>query len=145
MSEGFQKQLNQLKKRKLFFVLIILVVVAIIIWVLVTIFAIDKHAEIDKEIEKVRKPLEVNINEELLSKLSTKQLFSEEELSNFPIYRLRSTDKLNYAEFRTTGEIERNLNIDLTFSEFDSTSDTTSTDNTGVSDPVPDSISQPVE
>jgi len=145
MSASFQKQLGQLKKRKLFFVLLILVAVVAVIWIMTSIFTSGKHAEIDKEMETAREALEVNIDEELLSRLSQKKMFTETELSNFPIYRLRSTEKMNYTEFRTTGEIERNLNVNLTFGEFDASPTTVSTDNTTVSEPIPEAISQPIE
>jgi len=145
MSTNFQKQLDQLRKRKLFFIFLILVVVAVILWILIAIFASQEHIAIDKEMEKIRKPLEFDIDENILNKFSEKKFFSNSELINFPIYRLRRTEKMNYTEFRTTSEIERNLNVDLSFGGFEFEYQSTSQDNTRISDPVPDEISRTAE
>ena len=115
MSKKPYQQLTELKKKKKVLIIFVGILIIVMIWIIVEVFAIKEPLILDKELEDVAKPLEVNIDEELLSSLKYRDVFDESELTDFPVYRKRG---MEYKKFRTVAEIEKTLDVSLTFDEF---------------------------
>jgi hypothetical protein len=92
MANQFQKQLNKLRKQEYFMIALIVTFVMIIVWTFTSIFVSQQKISVSQELRDLSKPLNPNLNQEVLLSLEKKKFYSEKELSNFPIYQVVRLD-----------------------------------------------------
>ncbi|MBD3279432.1 MAG: hypothetical protein GF390_01840 [Candidatus Pacebacteria bacterium] len=110
----FVAQFNRLKSnRQLLFTLMFLLVI-VVIWTMVSLFTSQKRVGISKELRTLAKPLNPNLNQEVLGKLENKRSFTETELAEFPIYKIISTKDGRNARLVEIGVDEDLLENQLT-------------------------------
>lgn len=88
MANPFEKELKELKaNRQMVYLLVFLLLIAIL-WISAAVFTSYKTLEIDAELIKMSRPLIPNIDESVFSKIEQKKIFTEDELADFPIYKV---------------------------------------------------------
>ena len=90
-NNDIQKQLIKLRRNKKILWLGILFLVLVIFWILVSIFATTKTSVISPELRELSKPFISRLESKVFDEILTQQIFSEEELSSFPIFILDQT------------------------------------------------------
>jgi len=85
-------QMSALHRSQTFLRILIFTLVTAIIWVGLSLFRTQEETGISPKLLKLAEPLNPNINIDVLSRIEQKRGFTEQELSDFPIYSI-STDK----------------------------------------------------
>ena len=93
MADKFERQLNQLKTDRKKLALLILALVVIVLWIGVSLFSSQKTVQLDKEIVQLSKPLVPHLDQQVFEELKNKKSYSDDDLRNFKIYRLRQLEE----------------------------------------------------
>ncbi len=80
--------LMQRKRRGL--IILILLFVCMIAWGMVSIFSSQKSTKIKAETQALAAPLNPVIDEKIFTVLNEKRSYTDDELANFPIFRIRT-------------------------------------------------------
>jgi hypothetical protein len=80
--------IDTLKHKQWFLRILVFSFVTVIIWVGLSLFRSQQATVIPEELQKLARPLNPNINLDVISRIEQKRAFSEAELSNFPVYRV---------------------------------------------------------
>jgi hypothetical protein len=83
-----KKQLVSLQRRQQMLYIGMFSLVTVMVWVAVNLFQSQKTTQISPELKKKALPLTPSINQQVIQQIEEKRGFSEEELANFPIYKL---------------------------------------------------------
>jgi hypothetical protein len=83
-----KKQLISLQRRQQMMYIGMFSLVTVMVWVAVNLFQSQKTTQISPELKKKAQPLTPSINQQIIQQIEEKRGFSEEELANFPIYKL---------------------------------------------------------
>ena len=81
-------KIAQLRQRQRLLQILIFSLITIIIWMTFSLFRSQKKTVISAEQTRLAQPLNPTIKTEVLEKLQQKKIFSESELSVFPIYKI---------------------------------------------------------
>ena len=87
----FSEQLANLKQKKQLLIILVFLFVVVITWTTVSLFTSQKKISISKDFRDLAKPLTPVLKEETLSKLEAKRFYTEDELREFPIFKVIST------------------------------------------------------
>lgn len=85
-TDDIKKQLAKLKRDKRLLWLGILFFVMVVFWILASIFATSKTSSVSAELRELAKPFVPRLESKAFEEIMSKRLFSEDELSSFPIY-----------------------------------------------------------
>lgn len=88
MPNQAQKRILNLQRNQHILYIGVFSVVAAIIWVGTSLFQSQHSSGIDPELQKLAEPLNPNINSFAVDRLEQRRSFSQEELADFPIYKL---------------------------------------------------------
>jgi len=83
-----RKQFAILKHKRQLLTILTLLFICVIGWGIVSLFASQQKSKVDSELVKLAQPLVPNLDLETLNSLESKRSFTDEELTNFPIYRI---------------------------------------------------------
>jgi hypothetical protein len=83
--------LNNLKQKQAFLKVLIFSLVTVMIWVGFSIFRSQNKTNVAQDLQTLALPLNPNISIDIVNKIKNKRSFSDEELSNFTIYKLVQT------------------------------------------------------
>lgn len=86
-----KSQLSQLQKRQTLLRIFIFTLVTVIIWVGLTLFRTQQETGIRPELITKSEALNPNINIEVVNQLEQKRQYTDQELSDFPIYTIFTT------------------------------------------------------
>jgi len=86
-----KSQLSQLQKRQTLLKIFIFTLVTVIIWVGLTLFRTQQETGIRPELITKSEALNPNINIEVVDQLEQKRQYTDQELSDFPIYTIFTT------------------------------------------------------
>lgn len=84
--------LEALRHQQIFLRILIFSIVTIMIWVGFTLFRSQQVVQIPAELQKMAIPLTPTIDLDVVTRIEQKKDYTDQELSNFPIYLL-SNDK----------------------------------------------------
>lgn len=87
----FSQQLSNLKQKKQLMVILVFLFVVVIAWTTVGLFSSQHKVAISKDLREISKPLTPTLNEKTLVKLEAKRFFDDQELKDFPIFKVVST------------------------------------------------------
>ncbi len=82
------KQFAALKHKNQLLTILVLLFICVIGWAVVSLFSSQKESQIDPALVKLSKPITPSLNMDTLNSLENKRVFSDEELADFPIYRI---------------------------------------------------------
>ena len=85
---GISSHFAKLKHKQEILVIFSLLLVCIIFWITISVFSSQQKTKITPELTKMAKILNPAIKTESLDSLSTKKIYSESELTQFPIYTI---------------------------------------------------------
>ncbi len=86
-------QIKNLKHGQQLLASAILFLVLVLAWIFVGIFAGQQESKISPTLKKAALPLTPDLNEEILTELEEKRVYTEDELANFTIYKIITTDR----------------------------------------------------
>lgn len=84
----FQREIGSLQRRQHLLYILLFSFVTVIIWIGVSLIGSQRRTGIDPTLLQLATPLNPTINNEIISQIEQKRAYSDEELSNFPIYRI---------------------------------------------------------
>lgn len=87
----FSEQLANLKQKKQLMIILLFLFVVVITWTMVSLLSSQKKISISKDLRELAKPLTPTLTETTLEKLEAKRFYSEEELLEFPIFKVISS------------------------------------------------------
>ncbi len=82
----YQKSIQKLKARKGLLYILIFSLVTVFIWIGISIFLSQKKTKVPEKVQNYTKPLNPNIDREIVEEIEARRYFSEDELQNFFIY-----------------------------------------------------------
>ena len=85
---SFSENLDRLRNQQKLLALFIFGLVAVGLWIGISIFSSQRDSSIPLALKKLAEPLTPSINTEVLTQIERKETFSQEELSEFPIFRI---------------------------------------------------------
>jgi hypothetical protein len=88
MNNSKSNKIAQLRQRQRLLQILIFSLITITIWVTFSLFRSQKKTIISAEQKKLAEPLNPTIKTEVLEKLQQKRVFTENELNDFPIYKV---------------------------------------------------------
>ncbi len=88
MEKTFENQLQKLKRNQKMLIIIILLFVLILIWTFISLFTSQKTEVTSPELVRLAAPLSPSLDTDTLENLQTQRSFTEEELSDFPIFKI---------------------------------------------------------
>lgn len=91
MDNKFKKQLGNLRNQRQFMVMLIFLFVIVVFWTGLSLIGSRQKVAISSELRNLAKPLNPTINEAVLEKIEVKKYYSDQELTNFNIYKVIST------------------------------------------------------
>ncbi len=103
-------EFSKLKQNQKLLAILILFFVCTIAWTVASLFSSQTTSNISPKLLKISKPLNPVLDVEVLSKLEQKRLYTEEDLVDFPIYKIIITD---------SGRGERIVNINTTIDQLE--------------------------
>lgn len=83
---SFSKELSHLKTNQQLLTILILLFICMVFWIIISLFSSQTSTKITPEITEMAKPFNPTLSVEVLDTLENKKNFSDQELSNFPIY-----------------------------------------------------------
>ena len=83
-----KKQFTILKHKRQLLTILTLLFICVIFWGIVSLFSSQQVTKVDAKLLKLSTPITPNLDLETLNTLEEKRSFTDEELTNFPIYRL---------------------------------------------------------
>lgn len=83
-----KNQLSSLQHRQTILKIMIFTLVTAVIWVGLTLFRTQQKTEISPELQKLAIPLNPNLNLGALTRIEAKKEYTEQDLSDFPVYSL---------------------------------------------------------
>jgi hypothetical protein len=84
--------LTELKKREDLLRILIFTLITAFIWIGFSIFQSQRETKVSSDVQKHTQPLNPNIDRNTIAELESKRRYSDEELTNFDIYKLTSTE-----------------------------------------------------
>jgi len=93
MSSSIQAEFKALQDNQKMLVLLIFSLITVIIWVGASIINSQHTSSIEPELQAQGTPLNPSISTEILSEIEQKRVYSDQELSAFPIFFLRSQNQ----------------------------------------------------
>jgi len=93
MQNFYKKQLAGLKNKRQLLIILIFLFIAVIAWTIVGLTSSRNKLQISKELRDMTVPLNPNVDLELIENLEQKKLYGENELKNFPIYKVLSIER----------------------------------------------------
>ncbi len=88
VQKDIRQEIASLRHNQYFLAILVLLFVSIIVWTSVSIFTSQKETKISPKLQQLAKPLTPNLKIEVINELENKHVYSEEELSAFPIYKI---------------------------------------------------------
>ncbi len=85
-TDDIKKQLAKLRRDKRLLWLGVLFFVMVVFWILASIFATSKTSSVSAELRELAKPFVPRLESKVFEEILIKKIFSEEELSFFPIF-----------------------------------------------------------
>lgn len=85
---SFHSELSRLKQRKDLLTILVLLFVCAFAWAIVSVFSAQKKSTISPDLVKLSKPLSPLLDTAVLDTLEGRRQFSDDELVNFPIYKI---------------------------------------------------------
>lgn len=85
-TSDIKKQLAKLQRDKKLLWLGVLFFVVVVLWILTSIFTTSKTSSISPELKELAKPFVPRLESKVFDEIALKRVFSQEELSVFPIY-----------------------------------------------------------
>jgi hypothetical protein len=89
MANQAQRQIGGLRRNQQFLYIGLFTLVAVIVWVAGSLFQSQRKTGISSELQKMALPLNPNINTFVIDRIESKTSYSNEELAEFEIFRLR--------------------------------------------------------
>lgn len=86
-----QNSINQLKQQQHLLQIGIFTLVTVVVWIGLSLFRSQSKTQVDTTLQKLALPLTPSIDAEVIDRLEQKKLFTEAELSGFPIYKFLDT------------------------------------------------------
>lgn len=80
--------LQSLQQKQLFLQLLIFSFATVLVWVGASLFLSQQHTGISAELQQLAKPLNPNIDIQVIDQIQQKQTFSQQDLQNFTVLRL---------------------------------------------------------
>ena len=87
MAKGGNR-LSKLKRNQYILYLMVFGLSAIIIWVVGSLFSSQQETKVDAELIRLARPLNPNIDQEVIEKIEQKTTYGPSELVQFPIYKI---------------------------------------------------------
>lgn len=109
MSEVAKKRLSYLKNKQQLLYLMLFSLATVIIWVTISLITSQKKPGISPELQKLAIPLNPTLNQETLRKIEQKQYFSEDDLREFPIYKIITSSNGIDEKVVTIGTAEEDI------------------------------------
>ncbi|MEA2057035.1 MAG: hypothetical protein U9O78_05030 [Patescibacteria group bacterium] len=88
MNNKFSQQLKKIKSQSNLLLMLVFAFVGVIVWIGGTIFVSSNKTELTGEVRSLARPLIPSFKVEVFSRIEEKRSYSEEELENFPIYKI---------------------------------------------------------
>ena len=93
MMSKYKSKLLNLKRSQYILYILILTLVVVVFWIGGGLFSSQRNTGISAEVQRLARPLNPNIDAEVLTEIQNKRVFETQDLSNFPIYMIsRSED-----------------------------------------------------
>ncbi len=86
------KSLLQLHQRQRVLQILVFSLITIFFWVFLSLLMSQKKTKISAELKTMAVPLTPTIDEETITSLESKRFFSEDELAEFPIYKIITSE-----------------------------------------------------
>ena len=86
-------QIRSLKHGQQLLASAILFFILVVLWIFVGIFAGQQESKISPALKKAALPLTPNIDEDIITELEEKRVYTQDELANFTIYKIITTDR----------------------------------------------------
>lgn len=86
--KNIHNQFAIMKHKRQLLTILTLLFICVIGWAVVSLFSTQGESKVDAQLLKLAQPLVINLDLEVLNSLESKRSFSDEELQDFPIYRL---------------------------------------------------------
>ena len=83
---NFSREVSKLKRNQQILTILVLLFVSMTFWIITSLFSSQTSSKISPTINKLAMPLTPTLDTTILDTIDLKRSFSEEELSNFPIY-----------------------------------------------------------
>lgn len=136
-----KNQISSLHQRQTLLKIMIFTLVTAVIWVGLTLFRTQQRTEISQELIKLAEPLNPNINLSVITRIEEKKGYSDQELSDFPIYSI-VTDGANGEKIVIFNASDKSKKIILESAETETEAETTTP---GSATPEPSPSAQPQE
>lgn len=95
---SFSKELTKLRTNQQILTILVLLFICMVFWIIVSLFSSQTSTKVTPEMTQKAEPLNPTLSTQVLDTLESKKVFTDEELSNFPIYVIQKS---------TTDQIER--------------------------------------
>lgn len=79
-------QLQKIRSSQTALSIFILLLVGVLLWIIVTVFSSNRDSQISAEAQQLATPLNPNLDVSVLDTLDAKTMYSDNQLSDFPIY-----------------------------------------------------------
>lgn len=89
---SFSKELNMLKANQQLLTILVLLFICMVFWIIIALLSSQTRTKITPELLEMAKPFNPTLNTEVLDSLESKQVFTEEELANFPIFIIQKSE-----------------------------------------------------
>lgn len=86
---SFSKEISRIKNKQQMLTILILLFICLLFWIIVSLFSSQNSSKISPNVQEMARPFNPTLSTEVLDTLETKKVFSEEELSDFPIFIIR--------------------------------------------------------
>ncbi len=88
IQKDIRQEIAGLRHNQYFLAILVLLFVSIIVWTSVSIVTSQKETKVSPKLLQLAKPLSPSLKGEVIDELEAKRIFTDEELSQFPIYKI---------------------------------------------------------
>lgn len=125
MSKNIQAEFRALQDHQKLLTIMIFSLVTVVIWVVASLIRSQRTDTIDRELTALSRPLNPSINTEVLTEIEQKRVYTEAELSTFPVYVRRTRDPVVSPFSGTTlteDEAQPEVNVESLFAPAETSS-----------------------
>jgi hypothetical protein len=88
MKNNFKQQLEKIKTQRKLLLILIFAFIATVVWIGGSIFMSQQKTKISDEVKLLARPLTPSLDVEVFERIETKKTYSDEDLTEFPIYKI---------------------------------------------------------
>ncbi len=89
---SYKEQFKKLRRQKYFLAMLIFTLVAVILWIMASLTSSQRKLGISAELKVLAKPLNPQLNRDVIARLEAKKKYTLSELAEFPIFILVKLD-----------------------------------------------------